>query len=302
MVVGGKLGFSVRVPKYRRSLHRSKEVAVTVETLAWLGGALRVLTSQPSQVSFKAAKSRRGARVTFQRLGEEEALYRDLQEVLEVLSQAGVEAESVSGEVALPAISEQGAWEDLLTSVPCSPSPLPLLSEAEMRALVEDLQEDLQEDLDTLEILGGESRRRTSCVAALIKRGDMIEYRVGQGEAHHWFRVLVTGKGKATGKNRNYLNLRYADGSEGGVYIDQHQWRFGDTSGSLALQENRENSNVGGNAEDMEEEVICRAGGGAARGRKRASVEMGGLEDCLSSMTIDLGGEGRGGQITTIRL
>ena len=36
----------------------------------------------------------------------------------------------------------------------------------------------------------------------------------------------VTGRGKLGGKNQNYLNVKYSDGSEGGVYIDKHQWRI----------------------------------------------------------------------------
>ena len=38
--------------------------------------------------------------------------------------------------------------------------------------------------------------------------------------------VEVTGRGKLGGKNQNYLNVKYSDGSEGGVYIDQHEWRI----------------------------------------------------------------------------
>eukprot|EP00092_Neocalanus_flemingeri_P000611 GFUD01000653.1.p1 GENE.GFUD01000653.1~~GFUD01000653.1.p1 ORF type:complete len:374 (+),score=90.43 GFUD01000653.1:158-1279(+) len=55
-----------------------------------------------------------------------------------------------------------------------------------------------------------------------IQKGDLIEFLIDDDE---WFLVEVIGKGKAVGKNRNYLNVRYTDGSEGGVFIDQHQWR-----------------------------------------------------------------------------
>ena len=41
-----------------------------------------------------------------------------------------------------------------------------------------------------------------------------------------WFLVEVTGRGKLGGKNQNYLNVKYSDGSEGGVYIDKHEWRI----------------------------------------------------------------------------
>ena len=292
---------SVRVPKYRRSLHRRSEVTLTVETLVILGGRARVLTSRPSQLAFLAAKAQRGARVTFQKLGrlQEDESYRELQEVLEVLGEAGLQVDSVSGELEEPRPQEQEG-EELLASCPCSPLPLPLLSEAELRALVEDLQ-DGQEELFSLHLLPEVVPRRSSgSGAGLIKRGDLIEFCAGQGGKHDWFRVLVTGKGKATGKNRNYLNLRYADGSEGGVYIDKHRWRFcleEWTGGWLAGgQENRRNS------QEEEEEVVCREKRRenssameeecSGRGRKRASVEMFGLEDGLSNMALGLGAEG----------
>jgi len=56
-----------------------------------------------------------------------------------------------------------------------------------------------------------------------IHKGDLIEFLVGDKT---WFLVDVTGRGKIGGKNQNYLNVRYTDGSEGGVFIDQHQWRI----------------------------------------------------------------------------
>ena len=40
------------------------------------------------------------------------------------------------------------------------------------------------------------------------------------------FKVEVLSKGKSSGRNKNYLNVRYADGSLGGVFIDKHQWSF----------------------------------------------------------------------------
>ena len=39
------------------------------------------------------------------------------------------------------------------------------------------------------------------------------------------FRVEVLSRGKSSGRNKNYLNIRYSDGSTGGVFIDRHQWR-----------------------------------------------------------------------------
>ena len=40
------------------------------------------------------------------------------------------------------------------------------------------------------------------------------------------FQVEVLSKGKSSGRNKNYLNVRYADGSQGGVFINKHQWSF----------------------------------------------------------------------------
>ena len=40
------------------------------------------------------------------------------------------------------------------------------------------------------------------------------------------FRVSVISKGKSSGRNKNYLNVRYSDGSLGGVFINKHQWSF----------------------------------------------------------------------------
>jgi len=60
----------------------------------------------------------------------------------------------------------------------------------------------------------------------VLKRGDMLEYLVEDGDDETWFKVEVMGKGKAKGRNRNYINLKYRDGSVAGVFLDQHQWRF----------------------------------------------------------------------------
>jgi hypothetical protein len=268
----GRAGFSVRVPKYRRSLHRRSEVAVTLETVVSQGGRPRVLSSAPAQVAFTAAKSRRGQRVTFQRLGAEGLAYAELEEVLEVLAGAGLAVDSVSGEVDPPP-EEAWALEELLASCPCAPLPLPALSPAELEALVADLQAGPE--------LPGDLLASPGPTVASIKRGDMIEYRAGEGAGELWFRVEVTSKGKATGRNRSYLNLRYADGSEGGVHIDQHHWRFAlqaaPACGALAEQ---------GNLPPGE---ALRPPGRGVRARKRASLEMGGLEDSLSSMALELG-------------
>ena len=59
-----------------------------------------------------------------------------------------------------------------------------------------------------------------------IQKGDLVEYLVEENEDKIWFMVEVTGRGKAGGKNRNYLNVKYSDGSEGGVFIEKHQWRI----------------------------------------------------------------------------
>ena len=282
--LGGRLSFSVRVPKYRRALHRRSEVDVTVETILCVGGRTRVLTSsQPTVISFKAAKSRRGARVTFKKLHREES-YTDLQEVLEVLAEAGVQVETVSGEIEPPplALEEQADVEELIASVPCSPLPLPFLSEGEMQALVEDLKDDLA-SLDPLETY------RTGTVAS-IKRGDLIEYKAGEGAEEQWFRVMVTSKGKSTGRNRNYINLRYADGSEGGVYINHHEWRFVQMDANHQVLTGQENLKAEKDGKDEKDGVELRVegGSGGSRGRKRASVEMFGLEDSLSNMALDL--------------
>jgi len=66
-------------------------------------------------------------------------------------------------------------------------------------------------------------KTKDSPVPVPIQKGDMIEFLV---ENKTWFLVEVTGRGKVGGKNRNYLNVKYDDGSEGGVFIDRHQWRF----------------------------------------------------------------------------
>ena len=281
--LGGRLSFSVRVPKYRRALHRRSEVDVTVETILCVGGRTRVLTSQPTVISFKAAKSRKGARVTFKKLHREES-YTDLQEVLEVLAEAGVQVETVSGEIEPPLVDEQADVEELIASVPCSPLPLPFLSEGEMQALVEDLKDDLA----TLDPLGTCASR--SGTVASIKKGDLIEYKAGEGVEEQWFRVMVTSKGKSTGRNRNYINLRYADGSEGGVYINHHEWRFVEGDGNHQVLTGHQENRKGEEREKKEGvEQSQRGAGGGARGRKRASMEMFGLEDSLSNMALDFG-------------
>jgi hypothetical protein len=38
-----------------------------------------------------------------------------------------------------------------------------------------------------------------------------------------WYEVEVFGKGKVGTRNESYLNLRYSDGSEAGVFIDKHE-------------------------------------------------------------------------------
>ena len=41
----------------------------------------------------------------------------------------------------------------------------------------------------------------------------------------NWLRQGVFGKGKVGGRNENYLNVRYIDGSEAGMNISKHEWR-----------------------------------------------------------------------------
>ena len=68
-------------------------------------------------------------------------------------------------------------------------------------------------------------RRKGKTSYSVPKVGEKISYRVGEGENADWFDVEVFGKGKAGTRNESYLNLRYADGSEGGVFIDKHEWK-----------------------------------------------------------------------------
>ena len=58
------------------------------------------------------------------------------------------------------------------------------------------------------------------------KVAEKIEYRAGSGDAAEWFEVDVFGKGKKGGRNENYLNIRYTDGSEAGINILNHEWRY----------------------------------------------------------------------------
>ena len=52
-------------------------------------------------------------------------------------------------------------------------------------------------------------RRQRREPGDVLKRGDMLEYLVEDGDDEQWFKVEVMGKGKAGGRNRNYINLRY---------------------------------------------------------------------------------------------
>ena len=58
------------------------------------------------------------------------------------------------------------------------------------------------------------------------KVGDKIFYKAGENEETEWFEVEVFGKGKSGGRNERYLNIRYTDGSEAGIHIDEYQWRL----------------------------------------------------------------------------
>lgn len=69
-------------------------------------------------------------------------------------------------------------------------------------------------------------RRKGKTSYSLPKvKGEKISYKVGEGDSADWFEVEVFGKGKVGTRNESYLNLRYADGSEAGVFIDKHEWR-----------------------------------------------------------------------------
>jgi len=70
------------------------------------------------------------------------------------------------------------------------------------------------------------ARQKSQTEPVPIQKGDLVEYLVVDKEDRIWFLVEVLGRGKAGGKNRNYLNVRYRDGSEGGVFIDKHEWRI----------------------------------------------------------------------------
>ena len=73
------------------------------------------------------------------------------------------------------------------------------------------------------QVSGGDERGVEKVSPVPIHRGDLIEFMISD---RTWFLVEVTGRGKLGGKNQNYLNVRYSDGSEGGVYIDKHEWRI----------------------------------------------------------------------------
>ena len=85
---------------------------------------------------------------------------------------------------------------------------------------------------------GGESEKVSPVP---IHKGDLIEFMISD---RTWFLVEVTGRGKLGGKNQNYLNLRYSDGSEGGVYIDKHQWRIVKRKEELDLADSPEQNNI----------------------------------------------------------
>ena len=52
------------------------------------------------------------------------------------------------------------------------------------------------------------TKRRGREPGDVLKRGDLLEYLVEDGDEETWFKVEVMGKGKARGKNKNYINLR----------------------------------------------------------------------------------------------
>jgi len=72
-----------------------------------------------------------------------------------------------------------------------------------------------------------ENKRKEKVKEASIplQKGDLIEYLVNGKDEQIWFRVEVLSKGKVSGRNKNYINVRYSDGSVGGVFIEMHDWR-----------------------------------------------------------------------------
>ena len=101
--------------------------------------------------------------------------------------------------------------------------------EASEEALTEHTISEKEEDLN-LPINNNNSKLLDSTCdgdpASLIRKDDILEYLIEEEEGNIWFVVQVMSRGKPRGKNRNYINVRYADGSVGGVYIDMHQWRI----------------------------------------------------------------------------
>ena len=71
------------------------------------------------------------------------------------------------------------------------------------------------------------------------KVGDKIEYKAGSGDDAEWFEVDVFGRGKKGGRNENYLNVRYNDGSVAGINIEKHDWRRKTTDESNASENER---------------------------------------------------------------
>ena len=67
------------------------------------------------------------------------------------------------------------------------------------------------------------------------KVGENISYKAGEDDTEQWFDVEVFGKGKAGAKNESYLNIKYKDGSEAGIWIDKYEWK---------LTKNVENSDI----------------------------------------------------------
>ena len=55
----------------------------------------------------------------------------------------------------------------------------------------------------------------------LPRVGNRMSSRTGENEDALWYKVEVLGKGKSGRSNEDYLNLRYQDGSESGVEINQ---------------------------------------------------------------------------------
>merc|ERR1712151_100493 len=95
-----------------------------------------------------------------------------------------------------------------------------IVAEHNMIDIKKEIPEDTSRDEDKLAIFSDDLTHIDQNIinqnkddpASYIKKGDVLEYRVEEAgdEEDTWFLVEVLSRGKSGGKNRNYLNLRYA--------------------------------------------------------------------------------------------